>query len=188
MNINKSLSLLTFLFAICLQSVPVEAQPIHTEVVKSISPEADSRPNSDTVPDVFAIEGEFEKTLVLRFKYKADLLKGIEEMVEVHNIKNAVILAGIGSATSYHIHTVSNGEFPSKNIYIKDPKAPVDITSINGYIIDGRVHAHITLADENKALGGHLEPGTNIFTFAIVTVGVFKDGIDLSKVDDKTYR
>jgi len=27
-----------------------------------------------------------------------------------------------------------------------------------------------------------------VFTFAVVTVGVFKDGIDLSRVDDKNYR
>jgi predicted DNA-binding protein with PD1-like motif len=59
---------------------------------------------------------------------------------------------------------------------------------MNGYVIDGRVHAHITFADADKAFGGHLEPGTSVFTFAVVTVGVFKDGIDLSRVDDKNYR
>ena len=34
----------------------------------------------------------------------------------------------------------------------------------------------------------HLEAGTGVFTFAVVTVGVFKDGIDLNRVDDKNYR
>lgn len=37
------------------------------------------------------------------------------------------------------------------------------------------------------AIAGHLEPGTEIFTCAIVTVGVM-NGTDLSRVDDKTYR
>jgi hypothetical protein len=46
----------------------------------------------------------------------------------------------------------------------------------------------MTLANPEKAFGGHLEPGTNVFTFAIVTVGVLNDGVDLSRVDDKTYR
>jgi predicted DNA-binding protein with PD1-like motif len=59
---------------------------------------------------------------------------------------------------------------------------------MNGYIIDGRVHAHLTLSNPDKAFGGHLEHGTEVFTFAVVTVGVLKDGIDLSRVDDKTYR
>ena len=113
---------------------------------------------------------------------------GIERMVKQEKIHNAVILSGIGSVTGYQYHTVSNGTFPSKNIFVKNPTGPADITSVNGYIIDGRVHAHITFADPDKAFGGHLEAGTTVFTFAVVTVGVFKDGIDLSHIDDKGYR
>jgi hypothetical protein len=44
------------------------------------------------------------------------------------------------------------------------------------------------VAKADKAFGGHLEPGTTVFRFPIVTVGVLKDGIDLSRVDDNTYR
>jgi hypothetical protein len=46
----------------------------------------------------------------------------------------------------------------------------------------------VTLATADKAFGGHLEPGTEVFTFAIVTIGVLNDKADLSRVDDKTYR
>jgi predicted DNA-binding protein with PD1-like motif len=125
---------------------------------------------------------------VLRFKYQTDLLSGLERIVKEQKIHNAVILAGIGSVCGYHVHTVSNGTFPSRNIYVKNLTGPADIVSMNGYVIDGRVHAHLTLADADKAFGGHLEPGTTVFTFAIVTVGIFKNGIDLSRIDDKTYR
>jgi predicted DNA-binding protein with PD1-like motif len=59
---------------------------------------------------------------------------------------------------------------------------------MNGYVVDGRVHAHITLANPDKAFGGHLEAGTEVFTFAVVTLGVLADGVDLKRVDDKTYR
>ena len=59
---------------------------------------------------------------------------------------------------------------------------------MNGYVIGGKVHAHMTLATPDKAFGGHLEPGTSVFTFAIVTIGVLNDAADLSRVDDKTYR
>ena len=141
------------------------------------------------MPDVYAVTGNFERVLVLRFKYQADLLAGLEAMAKQHKIKNAVILAGAGSVRHYQIHAVSNWTFPSKNTYVKDPTAPADIIiSMNGYIIDGRVHAHMTMANSEKAFGGHLEPGTDVFTFAIVTVGVLGDGVDLSRSDDKTYR
>ncbi|HKW28593.1 MAG TPA: PPC domain-containing DNA-binding protein [Verrucomicrobiae bacterium] len=164
------------------------AQPIHTELTNAITPAEDARPNSDQVPDVYALTGQFDRVLVLRFKYQTDLLNGLERMVKACKIRNAVILSGIGSVKSYHYHTVSNGTFPSKNVLVKNPGGPADIAGMNGYVIDGRVHAHITFSDPDKAFGGHLEPGTAVFTFAIVTVGVFKDGMDLNRVDDKNYR
>ncbi len=164
------------------------AQPAHTEVTNPTTPAEDAKPNSDKVPDAYALTGQFDRILVLRFKYQTDLLAGLERMVKECKIRNAVILSGIGSVKSYHYHTVSNGTFPSKNIFVKNPDGPADIAGMNGYVIDGRVHAHITFADPDKAFGGHLEPGTTVFTFAIVTVGVFKEGIDLSRVDDKNYR
>jgi predicted DNA-binding protein with PD1-like motif len=126
--------------------------------------------------------------LILRFKNKTDLLAGMEKMVAEHKIKNAVILAGAGSVTKYHIHAVSNRTFPSQNIYVKDPTAPADIVSMNGYIIEGRIHAHMTMTNAEHAFGGHLEPETEVFTFAIVTIGVLAEGTSLEKVDDKTYR
>ena len=164
------------------------AQKTVTEIVKPTTPEDDAKPNSDKVPDVYSMSGQLKRVVVLRFKYQADLLAGIEKTVKEQKIKHAVFLSGIGSLRNYHIHAVSNRTFPSKNIFTKDPTAPADIVSINGYVIDGRVHAHMTLTNEEKAFGGHIEPNNNVFTFAIVTLGVFDDAIDLNKVDDKTYR
>jgi predicted DNA-binding protein with PD1-like motif len=164
------------------------AQRTRTEVTKPTTPADDAKPNSDQVPDVYAVSGRFDRVLVLRFKYQTDLLAGLERMVKEQKIRNGVILAGAGSLRGYHVHSVSNRTFPSKNLFTKDPTAPADLVSMNGYIVDGKIHAHMTLTNDEHAFGGHLEPGTEVFTFAIVTVGVFADGIDLSKVDDKTYR
>jgi predicted DNA-binding protein with PD1-like motif len=173
---------------ILLAAAAAVAQPTRTEVVKPTTPEQDAKANSPDVPDGYAISGQFERIVVFRFKHKADLLASMEKLVKQQNIRNAVILAGAGSVRNYHIHSVSNRDFPSKNIYTKDPTAPADIVSMNGYVMDGRIHAHMTMTNEEHAFGGHLEPDTNVFTFAIVTLGVFADGVDLSKLDDKTYR
>lgn len=153
------------------------AQQTRVEITKPTTEYDDSKSNSDAVPDVYALTGQFQRVVVMRFKHKTDLLDGLKKTVEQEKIRNAVILAGAGSVRSYHVHGVSNREFPSKNIYIKDPTAPADILSLNGYIIEGRVHAHVTLADEEKAFGGHLEKGTNVFTFAVITVSVLSDEI-----------
>ena len=164
------------------------AQQTRIEKPNPTTPEQDAKGLSAGVPDAYAISGRFERVVVLRFKHQTDLLAGIERMVKEQKIRNAVFLAGIGSVRNYHFHTVSNRTFPSKDWFVKDPTGPADIVSVNGYVIDGRVHAHITLTDANKAFGGHIEPGTNVFTFAALTLGVFADGIDLARIDDKTNR
>ena len=170
-------------------SCALNAQETRREIVNSApTPEGDTKPNSDKVPDVYAITGKFDRVVILRFKFGVDLLDGIKKMVKQENIKNAVILAGAGSVRNYQVHQVSNRDFPSKNMFVKDPTAPADLIGMNGYIINGAIHAHMTLANPDKAFGGHLEPGTNVFTFAIVTIGVLNDAADLSRVDDKTYR
>ena len=120
---------------------------------------ADSKPNSAAVPDVYAINGNFQRVVVLRFKYQTDLLAGMEKMVKEQNIRNAVILSAVGSVRNYQVHTVSNRTFPSKDTFVQDPTAPADLVSMNGYIIDGRVHAHVMLANPDRAFGGHTRAG-----------------------------
>ncbi len=165
------------------------AQETRREIVNvSPTPVEDAKPNSDKVPDVYAVSGHFDRVVILRFKFDTDMLSGIEKIVKQEKIRNAVILSGAGSVRSYHVHQVSNRAFPSRNTFIKNPTGPADLISMNGYVINGKVHAHVTLANPDKAFGGHLEPGTNVFTFAIVTLGVLNDEADLSRADDKTYR
>lgn len=159
-----------------------------TEVVKPTTPEQDRRANSAEVPEVYAINGKLERVVVLRFKFQADLLAGLERMIAEQKIKNAVVLSGIGSVRGSHYHVVSNRDFPSKNTFVKDEETPADIASINGYVINGKLHAHIVMTDADKAYGGHIEPGTQVFTFAVVTLGVFSNDVDLKRADDKTYR
>jgi predicted DNA-binding protein with PD1-like motif len=176
------LALLTLADRACAQQTRREVTSTATTTIN------DSKANSDTVPDGVAISGQFERVVVLRFKYLTDLLTGLESMMKQQKIHNAVILSGIGSVRNYQYHLVSNRTFPSKSVYVTDPTAPADIVNLNGYVINGRVHAHVTLADADKAFGGHLETGTNVFTFAIVTIGVLSDSVDLSRVDDSSYR
>src|SRR6185312_790558 len=124
---------------------------------RSTNPADDLKPNSDAVPDVYAITGQFDRIVTLRFKFGTDLLAGLEKAVAQQKIKNAVILAGAGSVRGYQLHQVSNRDFPSKNMFEKDPTSPADMISVNGYIVNGKIHCHVTLAQPDHVIGGHLE-------------------------------
>ena len=145
------------------------------------------QPNNRLVPETITASSQFERILIIRLKHGKDLLTGLEDAVSQEKFSNGVIINGIGSLTQYHLHAVSNSTFPSENDFYKEEQ-PVDLISVAGYIIDGRIHAHISVSDRHGAVGGHLEPDTRVFTFAIITVGILPDDIDISRFDDKTWR
>ena len=170
--------------ALLLVAAPASAQVL---VVQNPMTPADAKANDPAVPDAYAINGQFERIVVIRVKNKVDLLRGIEAMVKKEGIKNGVILSGIGSLRGYHVHQINNRDFPTRNIFTKALDTPCDLVGMNGYVVNSTVHAHMMLGTGEKAINGHLEPGTEVFTYAIVTIGVM-NGTDLSKVDDKAYR
>jgi predicted DNA-binding protein with PD1-like motif len=136
---------------------------------------------------VHTLGSHFSRVVVVRLKFDTDLLEGLKTAVAQEKIKNAVILSGAGSLTSYHVHVVSNVVLPPTNAFFKGT-GPYDLLTTTGYVIDGRAHAHITFSNTEKTLGGHLEPGTRVFTFAILTLGVLAEPASLERFDDSTWQ
>lgn len=136
-----------------------------------------------SAPAVVTADSPVERVVVVRLKNGTDMLEGLRQAVAREKIKNAVFLNGFGSVTSYHVHVVGNTVFPPKDVFSKG-SGPFDLLSVSGLVMNGRVHAHITLASTEKVTGGHLEPGTSVYTFTAISLGVLRDSADLSRVDD----
>lgn len=169
-----------------LLPLPLVAQTVHT--VRHPATKEDLRPNDPRVPDAYAISGKFERIVVMRMKFKSDLLHGMEELVKKEHIQNGVILSGIGSLRGYSVHNVASRDYPTADVFTSVPNTAADLIGMNGLIVNGKIHAHIMMGIGDKALAyaGHLEPGTEVLTYAVVTVGVLN--ADLGRVDDATYR
>jgi predicted DNA-binding protein with PD1-like motif len=137
--------------------------------------------------EVFSLTSRFERIEIIRMHPGTDLLEGLNSLISEKKIKNAVILTGIGSVTDYHFHVVSDKNLPPSEEF---PEASVamDMIAMQGYILAGRVHAHITLSDANSVVGGHLEPGTKALTFFILTIGILPDNLDISYLDNYRWR
>ena len=172
--------LVAVIFFACNQTRTSDLPPMDIQTPDSIA-------GNDTIPSAITMNSDFERVVIVRLKYQTDILQGLKDAVEQEQIDNAVIISGIGSTYSYHVHSVDNATFPSENVFYKEEK-PNDIVSISGYVVDGRVHAHIGLSDGVQTVGGHLEPGTRVFTFCIITIGVLEEGTSLHRFDDKTWR
>ena len=159
------------------------------QIVRRPATAEDARPADPKVPDSYVLSGRFDRVLVLRAKNKTDLLTEMEKQVKQQNIKNAVILSGIGSLRGYRVHNVASRDYPVTDMFVSAPNTPADLIGMNGYIVNGEIHAHIIMALGDKTattISGHLEKGTEVLTFAVVTLGLYST--DLGRVDDATYR
>ena len=177
----KSSAILALLLALPL--------PVWAQISTHPATQEDARPNDPKVPDSYVVSGRFDKILVLRAKYNTDLLTEMEKQVKAQNNKNAVILSGIGSVRGYRLHNVTGRDYPVPDMFFSAPTTPADFIAMNGYINNGVIHAHVVLAlgdSKGTTVSGHLEKGTEVLTFAVVTLGVLNT--DLGRVDDATYR
>jgi predicted DNA-binding protein with PD1-like motif len=105
----------------------------------------------------------------LRLDPGEDLLIALQRVATNQGVRDGVFLGAIGSLRSYHVHVVSSTDLPPENSFMKGEGA-YDILSITGFVFAGRVHAHLTFSDTEKAMGGHLEEGCHVLTFAMVTL------------------
>ena len=163
--------------------------PAAAQIQRHPATPEDARPNDPKVPDSYSLTGRFDRVVVMRMKFKTDLLSEMEKQVKAQHIRNAVILSGIGSVRGYRVHNVAGRDYPVPDMYVAAPNTPADLIGMNGYIVNGNIHAHVIMALGDKTattISGHLEKGTEVLTFAIVTLGVLNT--DLGRVDDLTYR
>jgi predicted DNA-binding protein with PD1-like motif len=70
---------------------------------------------------------------------------------------------------------------PPGNTFVQG-EGPFDILTVTGLVIGGKIHAHITFSNTESAMGGHLEEGCRVLTFAVVVMAEAPD-VDLAGWD-----
>lgn len=103
--------------------------------------------------------GEPGRMIILHIGKGEAILESIEKAIEQYGIQNGVIVSGIGSASKICYHRIGNTAKEPTNEYIT-VEGPIEVTSIQGLIINGRPHPHINCCSRDRAFGGHLEHGS----------------------------
>jgi len=138
-------------------------------------------------PPAYTMTAPVTRMVMIRLRNGTDVLEGLTHGIAEQGIRNAVIVGGFGSLIRYHVHVVTTQELPTVDGFVKVDR-PQDVLNVSGYVIDGRLHPHITLADEKAAAGGHIEPGTHVLTFLNVALAVLPDDASLERFDDWQWR
>lgn len=128
-----------------------------------------------------SLETRFGRVFVVRLDTGDDILKSLRTVVPEHNIKQGVFLGEIGSVRKYRIHVVADDNLPPTDVF-PEGEVPLDILSLTGQIMNGRIHAHIGFSGTDSTFGGHLEEGCEVLSFSCVWLAEAED-VDLTDWD-----
>ena len=132
-----------------------------------------------SIPAIETAEGTLSRVVAIRMKPDTDLMRGLEEVCQRHQIQNGVILSCIGSLKD--VQFCNPVELPTKAGYgygeTLHLTGPIELTSATGVIChdeagNRNLHVHVTLTDRHgNAHGGHLLEGAKVLLNVDAVIG-----------------
>ncbi len=123
------------------------------------------------------------EVIVARLEHGEDLFESLEKICREQDIRNGVILTGFGSVGRSQLMGASSTAYPELEFYHDRREEGLEILAISGVIADYEVHAHMVLSNQDRAIGGHIEPGCRILTLCELVIAKL-DGIQLKRLPD----
>ncbi len=102
------------------------------------------------------------------------ILESIEKACRELGIRNAVVTSAIGSARKVVFHYIESTADDPVNTFVTIDEA-CEIGSIQGLVLSGEPHLHISFSDRSRAYNGHLEPGSEVQYLLEVSLTEMKD-------------
>ena len=109
------------------------------------------------------------QAFTFRLKPGQDLFNEIEAVVSEKNIEAGCVLSAVGSLTHATLRLANRD-------YYSEYDGHFEIVSMIGTVSIHGSHLHISISDgDGKTIGGHLVPGSKIYTTAEMVLGIFDD-------------
>jgi len=134
--------------------------------------------------EYFSTQG-IGRIFALRLNQGEFLLERIMDLIQRENIKDAVVVSAIGTLDRCKLHMVMTTGYPPVEHYENWENKPLELSSIDGIIADGKPHLHAVVSDSERAYAGHLEEGCRILYLAEIVIVELRS-ISLTRTfDDK---
>ncbi len=111
------------------------------------------------------------------------LLESITQELNRLGIRDAVITSAIGSLSKVHLHRVTSMESVPVDEFIVLEK-PMELSSLQGLVIDGHPHIHMVASDLEQVYTGHLENDTVVLYLVEISL-LELNSVDLMRVKDE---
>ncbi len=123
------------------------------------------------------------RTIVIDLKRDELLLESIEAVLKKYDIENAVVSSAIGSLQKAVFHRVTGMEKEPVDEFVTVEK-PLELASLQGFILNGHPHIHMVTSDLEQTYTGHLENGTKVLYLVEICLTELT-GYDLVRVKDE---
>ena len=120
-----------------------------------------------------------KKIHILRVDPGEKVLASIERFLKEANVRQAVVLGGYGTLAVYDLHWVTHNRIPTDNVRNRG-EGGFELLSMNGLVVDGEPHIHVTLSAPGGAFGGHLEPECTAYVLCEVFFAEV-EGVEMSR-------
>lgn len=116
------------------------------------------------------VASALSRILIIHLKPGDLFLESIESELARNHIRNAVVLSCVATLDVVSYHRVQDTLPIPTNLFYQD-SGPFEVSSLQGLLIDGQPHFHITVSDPTRTFGVHLEHGSRVLYVAEVALG-----------------
>lgn len=134
--------------------------------------------------EYFSADG-LGRTFVIRLDQGDYLLESIMVLIRKENLKDAAVVSAIGTLDKCKLHMVTTTGYPPVEHYEHWENKPLELSSIDGVIADGKPHLHAVVSDCERAYSGHLEEGCRVLYLAEIVIAELKSTSLTRVYDDK---
>ena len=102
-----------------------------------------------------------------------EITESVKDLIKENNIRNGIVVSAMGTLSSGVTHYITTTGYPSSFEFKRLENAPIELSSIDGLIVDGVPHLHTVISDPEGTYSGHLEPGCKVlyaFEMAVIEV------------------
>ena len=128
--------------------------------------------------------GSIDRVIIASLTPGDLFLESVEKIIEKEKIETAVITSGIGSFRKFKYHTITWTGMPPKDKFY-EVDGPIEIGGIQGMIVDGEPHLHITFnnCETGETSTGHIEHGCEVCYLVELFIEVV-NGVRVKKEKD----
>lgn len=109
------------------------------------------------------------RCILLNLRKGEDILDCVEREAKRLHMRCAAVVSGIGALRRAVYHRIATLEDEPTNEFVT-VEAPIEMSALQGLILDGEAHLHITCCAKAGAFAGHLERGCEVQYLAEICI------------------